>query len=302
LRLASAALLSSALSPGILATAAPFSFGVFGDTPYFAFEEVRLERVFAQMNAEALAFVIHVGDIKSSQDACDDAMYLKRKSLFQRIAHPFFITPGDNDWTDCHRPSNGRYHPLERLTYFRKVFYASNPELNIQRQSEQPQFAEYRENMRWTAGEVLFLTLHVVGSNNNFGREEAADREYRARSVANLHWLRESFALAKNAALRGIVVAMHADPLFEVPAHRHARTGYSDLVRFLREETRAFPGRVLLVHGDGHRYRLDQPLLEGAEAQPNFMRLEVFGSPTVGWIRVNVNAAQEGLFNLEPRR
>jgi hypothetical protein len=45
-----------------------FSFAAFGDTPYFAFEAVRLETLIPEMNAEALVFVLHVGDLKSSRD------------------------------------------------------------------------------------------------------------------------------------------------------------------------------------------------------------------------------------------
>ena len=35
------------------------------------------------------------------------------------------FTPGDNDWTDCDRPSNGGFSSLERLDYERKVFFST---------------------------------------------------------------------------------------------------------------------------------------------------------------------------------
>jgi hypothetical protein len=147
-----------------------FRFAAFGDTPYFAFEELRLEKLIEQINAEDLALVLHVGDIKSGRDRCDDKIYLKRKRLFDRFAHPFVLIPGDNDWTDCHRQADGGYDPAERLRHFRQVFYAQDPPLPIQRQSAELAFADYQENMRWAMGRVLFFTLHVVGSNDNFGR------------------------------------------------------------------------------------------------------------------------------------
>lgn len=283
---------------------AAFSFAAFGDTPYFAFEEVRLERLIEQINAEDLAFVIHVGDIKSGRDRCDDKIYLKRKRLFDRFRHPFVLIPGDNDWTDCHRQADGGYDPVERLRYFRDVFYAQDPPLRLERQSADPAFASYRENMRWTKGRVLFVTLHVVGSNNNFGRTAEADAEYRSRSIADAHWLRESFALARERDLLGLVLAIHADPRLELPPSAHVRTGFSDFVRDLNEETAAFGKQVLLIHGDGHVYRLDHPLHAHAGAQPlaNFTRLEVFGSPTVGWVRVTVDPASAQLFQIRPRR
>ena len=34
---------------------------------------------------------------------------------FDRFADPLVYTPGDNEWTDCHRANNGGYNPLERL-------------------------------------------------------------------------------------------------------------------------------------------------------------------------------------------
>ncbi len=32
-------------------------------------------------------------------------------------------TPGDNEWTDCHRSNNGKYDPLERLAALRNGFF-----------------------------------------------------------------------------------------------------------------------------------------------------------------------------------
>ena len=35
------------------------------------------------------------------------------------------FTPGDNDWTDCDRPSNGGFNSLERLDHERQVFFST---------------------------------------------------------------------------------------------------------------------------------------------------------------------------------
>ena len=282
----------------------PFSFAAFGDTPYFAFEQVRLEKLIAEMNAESLAFVLHIGDIKSSRDRCDDGLYLARKQLFDSIAHPFVITPGDNDWTDCHRKGGGEYDPLERLRYFRTLFYSVPPGLAIERESAQSGFADYVENARWTIGQILFVTVHVVGSNNNLGRTVEADEEYRSRNTADLYWVRESFSLARERGLLGVVVAWHADPRFELPTARQARSGFGDIVQALREETIAFGRPVLLIHGDSHIWRLDHPLRDPDSGTriPTFTRLEVFGSPTAGWARVTVDPGSTSLFAIEARK
>jgi hypothetical protein len=284
--------------------AGAFSFAAFGDTPYFAFEEVRLEQLIHDMNAQPLAFVLHIGDIKSSRDRCDDRLYLARKKLFDTIGHPFIITPGDNDWTDCHRKGGGEYDPLERLRYFRALFFSAQPALPMERESAQGAFVDYVENARWTIGRVLFVTAHVVGSNNNLGRTPEADEEYHSRNAADLYWLRESFSLARERGLLGVVVAMHADPRFELPPARRARTGFGDLLQALREETIAFGRPVLLIHGDSHIFRLDHPLrdLDSGTPIPIFTRLEVFGSPTAGWVKVTVDPGNVQPFSVEGRR
>ncbi|MEU6787396.1 hypothetical protein ABZ912_50105 [Nonomuraea angiospora] len=35
--------------------------------------------------------------------------------LFGTFDDPFVLTPGDNEWTDCHRTAAGGYAPTERL-------------------------------------------------------------------------------------------------------------------------------------------------------------------------------------------
>ena len=105
--------------------AEPFSFGVFGDTPYNGFERRHLPALIAEMDAEPLKVVIHDGDLKSGGERCDDALFNERLAVFQTSRHPFVFVPGDNDWTDCHRSSNGAYDPLERLDRLRQLFFAS---------------------------------------------------------------------------------------------------------------------------------------------------------------------------------
>ena len=52
-----------------------------GDMPYSALQADLLDPLIDQMNAERLAFVVHVGDITSGRGPCDDAWLLDRKSV-----------------------------------------------------------------------------------------------------------------------------------------------------------------------------------------------------------------------------
>ncbi|MGW0200635.1 hypothetical protein [Nonomuraea sp. NPDC003201] len=45
------------------------------------------------------------------------------QGLFGTFDDPFVLTPGDNEWTDCHRTAAGGYVPTERLDAVRTFFY-----------------------------------------------------------------------------------------------------------------------------------------------------------------------------------
>jgi hypothetical protein len=119
-------------SPAASATDAPsgqakdghYSFAVIGDVPYGAAQVAAFPSWIDQINSSDPEMTFHVGDIKNGSSRCDDAYYTMIRTQFDRFVGPLIYTPGDNEWTDCHRANNGAYHPLERLAYDRSVFFA----------------------------------------------------------------------------------------------------------------------------------------------------------------------------------
>ena len=103
---------------------ASFAFALIGDMPYGAVRETPFARVVAEVNRDNdIDFVMHAGDIKAGSERCDNELILHRFGLYQTFQRPFVYTPGDNEWTDCHRVNNGQYNPLERLAFLRTVFF-----------------------------------------------------------------------------------------------------------------------------------------------------------------------------------
>lgn len=292
------------------AHAGPLSFGLFGDTPYSHWERQHLPELIAEMDREELAFVIHDGDIKGGSSECSDAALRDILAVFRRSAHPLIYVPGDNEWTDCHRRSNGGYDPVERLAKLRELFFAGDHALGrrplrLESQSGDPAHAEYRENARWEAGGVLFVTLNVPGSDNNFhgAKGKGPSAEYLARSAANRSWLAKAFALARERKLAGLLLVIQGNPGFHAANAGHPATGFGDFLEQLRAETLAFPGQVVLVHGDTHQYRVDQPMQhpETELTVANFTRVETPGSPAFGWVKASVDPARPRLFHFELR-
>ena len=284
------------------AVGAGLTFALIGDTPYTAAEVAALDAMIEEMNREDLAFVIHVGDITGGQGPCTDEWLAARKRQFEKFRHPFVIVPGDNEWVDCHRSG---FDPLERLGKFRELFESgdtslANRSLKLERQSGR--HAEYREHLRWIAGNVLFVGLNVQGSNNNLGRTPAMDAEHRARMAAVFAWLEDSVRLAERHRLAGMLIFAQGDPDFEGKMQRKGSDGFADFRKALRDLALKFGKPVLFVNGDTHLYKLDQPIADPATGQPlqNFTRVVVFGSPQTRWIRAGIAPSSPQLFQVSP--
>jgi hypothetical protein len=296
-----AAAASAAFAQGVA-----FSFAVFGDTPYNALELAAVPHLLREADQAGVAFVVHVGDLKAATEPCSDQFLRERRALLDASPRPLVFVPGDNEWTDCHLQSAGGYDPRERLDALRRLFYPDDESLGRQklrvvRQGDvDPRFRAYRENTRWIAGNIVFATLNLPGSNNNLGRNASTDAEHAARMTANFAWLTEAVALARQPAMRSLVVFSHGDPRFDRPVD--AVDGYTGWRNALRAHLSAFDKPVLYVHGDGHRYRVDQPLrsLLTLDRVATFTRVEVFGSPSVGWVRVNVDPDGAWPFTVAP--
>lgn len=295
-----------ASGPG-LATEA-FRFIALGDMPYGEPDKVypvfrKLIGVINQRNPE---FTIHVGDIKSGTTPCTDQALRDQLDFMNSISGPVLYTPGDNEWTDCHRVAAGGYDPLERLAFIRKTFFArprslGKTPMKIERQADGiGAFGAYVENARFAKNGIHVITAHVVGSNNNFEvRDKAAVSEFFERDRAGIAWLTANFdkAMAENA--KAVVVAIHAD-MFDIAFvarkqqfSRHS--GYKNFAEKLIEKARLFARPVLLIYGDGHVFGLDRPLSRHA---PNILALEVHGPRDMRAVEVGVDPNDPAVFSV----
>ena len=278
-----------------------YSFALIGDQQYNAAEEALFPDLLDTISSDKLAFVVHLGDFKAgSSSPCTDALYVQRRNEFNRSKHPFILLPGDNDWVDCRRPSNGKYEPLERLNKLREIFYAS-PEtlgknkLSVMRQSDvfaaDPILSRYSENMLWVQGGVVYATLNIQGSNDNKGFDAANDREQAERTEANIAWLKHAMISAKSDDIVGLAIFLQANPGFEESTTSVQKSGFNEFLRAFDAAAVAFGKPILFAHGDSHQFRVE-PYLSPIDKQPilNVTRVEGYGSPSVNWIKITVDA------------
>lgn len=282
---------------GTAAAAGPVRFAVMGDAPYFPFEVPIVARLVAKTAELPLDLILHVGDLKASFEPCTDALVAARLRMLAVAPRPLVYTPGDNDWTDCHRERAGRHEPRERLGALRRLAFPDDRSLGtariaLDRQSADPRHAAYVENARWTIDGVLFVTLHVPGSNNNLGRTDDADEEHAERMRANLAWLDTARQRLARPEIGALVVAFHADPRFDRGgAAGGRRDGFASLRGALAAIARGTTKPVIVVHGDSHTFTFDQPLLDPRTGRPfpNVWRVESFGTPQLALALVTID-------------
>lgn len=287
-----------------------FSFALIGDMPYHPQDDAKFERLQVEINADAsLEWILHAGDIKTGGSSCSDEYLEGRLAIMQQFAHPVIYTPGDNEWTDCHREAAGKYQPRERLAKLRSLFFA-NPgtslgkrTLAITSQASNQHFIEFPENTRWVRDGVVFAVLHLVGSMNGLmpfpDRTAEDDREAERRMNAALAWLQATFDEADRLNSPGIFLMMHANPGFET----RASGPFTSFLNALETGILRFGKPVILAHGDSHYFRIDKPLMGITSKRriEHFTRLETFGARDVHWIRVNVHPNSEQVFQIQQK-
>lgn len=272
-----------------------FEFALIGDMPYTDEATTNaFPNLIKEINAAELVFVVHDGDIKSGSTPCTDELFRERFAQFQMFRHPLFFIFGDNEWQDCGGNKTNKFEPVERLQKLREIFTVGNISLGQRTMKLTRQSEPYRENIRWTHGDVLFAGFNIPGGANNYGKPEFA-----ARDEANCAWLKESFTLAKEQNRRGVMLIIQANPHFDLAATNQVRRGFNQWLKILEEETITFGKPVVLVHGDTHYFRIDKPL-NGTKSQrrlENFTRVETFGYPDVHWLRARVDPKDPNVFS-----
>jgi hypothetical protein len=304
-----------------------YAIGLWGDMPYSDVQaQTGVPNLVADMNSQDLKFTVHDGDLKAGnaivgsktpttcQSATAPSIYSQALGYFNALEKPAIFTPGDNDWTDCDRTSNGGFDSLERLQFERGFFFSTDESLGEHPKELEEQTAPLCwgvkngervktgcvENRRWTFHDVTYATLNVQGTCNNrcssgSGDPAGDEQEYEARELADELWLHQTFDEARSKGSAGVMIVWQGDPGFDTSGYQGAPKrnssslvetdgnpdGFHDILSALRDETIAFRKPVVLVHGDSHYFMVDKPLLDSSGRRvENFTRVETFGDHT----------------------
>jgi hypothetical protein len=173
-------------------------------------------------------------------------------------------------------------NPVENLNLVRSIFFAQPGQtlgggrLKVQSQAKfydrkHPADSQFVENVLWEKNGFIFVTLNLPGGSNNdadpwYGTpsESAAQITERSeRSAADERWLDRAFTRAGEEDAAGVVIQTQADMWSweETTAHE---ANYEPFVASIASHAAAFKRPVLLLNGDSHVYRSDNPLQPGS--------------------------------------
>jgi hypothetical protein len=246
--------------------------------------------------------VLFTGDTHSGSGYCTLAANQTVLDLWSEFRDPLVYTPGDNEWTDCQKSKEGggvknaagEYvayaagHPVANLALVRSMFFPNAGEtlgghkkrVTSQAQAFDPAHpadAEYVENVMWEQSQVVFVTLNIPGGSNNdddqwnaaaFGATKSASQlqEVAQRTAADLRWLDAAFARAAAHGAKAVLIMEQAD-MWDLdgtgPSLAHI-ANYEPFIAKIAALTQSFGKPVLLINGDSHHYRSDNPLVDDA--------------------------------------
>ena len=263
------------------AAAPRFTFAVIANTMHSPADEAATRRLIEAIGRERdVSFIVYNGNLKGPKEACRDTLYERRQALLESSRPPLFFIPGQHDWVDCGTAEAGGFDPVERLDLLRQTLFADatsmgqNP-IALTRESEVSRFRPFRENVRWQAGDIVFIGLNAPSPNNHYLTAGGRNGEFEDRVVANAFWLEHAGEYAKRRDARAVVVFIQGDPdpeRYERPdrfawlrfAHSPRRDGFLEFKRSLVKLAQIFHGPVLVIHCDDEHasggFVIDQPL------------------------------------------
>ncbi|MGH2571771.1 MAG: Calx-beta domain-containing protein, partial [bacterium] len=187
-------------------------------------------------------FFVHVGDIKSGDELCDETRYVNVANILKSCQIPVFMLPGDNEWGDCPDPALAWQYWDSNFMEFDDNFCKT---FTVERQTVRP------EHWAFPVDGVLFMGM-------NLPNQEETGSGIRVQDAAD--WLVEKLA-DYGTQVRALVVFGHAfdggdrDVFFDQ----------------LQASAIAFGKPVLYVMGDLHDWEQDNPF----PLAPNITRIVV---------------------------
>lgn len=174
--------------------------------------------------------------------------------------------------------------PIANLALIRSMFFATPGQtlgapMQVHSQAVEfnpahPADKAFVENVWWEKSGILFVTVNIPGGSNNgtdpwYGAPAMSPEqqsEVAVRSAATLRWIDAAYNRAMSKGDIAMVILTQAD-MWDVDDAKTGLahlSGYKQYLDKIAEASKAYGMPVLMIVGDSHTYRSDNPLVKGA--------------------------------------
>ena len=174
--------------------------------------------------------------------------------------------------------------PIANLALIRSMFFATPGQtlgapMPVHSQAVEfnpahPADKAFVENVWWEKSGILFVTVNIPGGSNNgtdpwYGAPAMSPEqqsEVAVRSAATLRWIDAAYNRAMSKGDIAMVILTQAD-MWDVDDAKTGLahlSGYKQYLDKIAEASKAYGMPVLMIVGDSHTYRSDNPLVKGA--------------------------------------
>ena len=174
--------------------------------------------------------------------------------------------------------------PIANLALIRSMFFATPGQtlgapMRVHSQAVEfnpahPADKAFVENVWWEKSGILFVTVNIPGGSNNgtdpwYGAPAMSPEqqsEVAVRSAATLRWIDAAYnrAMSKGDIARVILTQADMWDVDEAKTGLAHLSGYKQYLDKIAEASKAYGMPVLMIVGDSHTYRSDNPLVKGA--------------------------------------
>jgi len=173
--------------------------------------------------------------------------------------------------------------PFENLKLIRSIFFATpgktagGSAMDVTTQAVQfdaanPADKDFAENVYTEKSRVLIATVNMPGGSNSgtdpwYGApamSASQTQEVATRTGAALRWIDAAFKRATDNGDIAVLIVLQAD-MWDADGKAVSHIAqYKQFIDRIAADTKAFAKPVLLINGDSHTYRSDNPLKQGA--------------------------------------
>lgn len=275
------------------------------------------------------AFAWFAGDMVSGSSPCIKVNYDRFETLANSFLVPSLYVLGDNEWLDCHKTKTGDPRdPLVQKNYVKNRFYEKSGRSylgvgHIDTMTAGPDFPELQ---MWSYNGIMFVGVTVVGSNNGLydcsypkaccassleifdPKCVRATAEFREREATVNAFLVQAFDKAHRDGLKGVMVMTQGDMfgVLDCSEYFYITSGHISFYETLMNQVNSFNGKVVLINGDSHVFRLCNTSPANALKLPgydhyvsNFISLQVPGSINVGWVEATIDPSSDDVFSFK---